>query len=478
MRRFISFGPALVVLLTIGVVLIAVPAAVRRIGAATTSARIVLAQRTLDDDDILERINAATRAIADSVRPSVVHIEVSSDARRRFGARSTGSGWVYDADGHIITNSHVVRGAERISVQFADGRVVDAETVRGEMFLADPHTDVAVIKIPKDSSVIPLRRASGLQPQQGDQVYAFGSPFGFKFSMTRGIISGLGRDPSAAVEYGGFTNFIQTDAAVNPGNSGGPVVDIKGRAIGMSVAIATGRNSDGSTGDDGGDSAGISFAIPLGTIESVVNQLLKFGEVSRGLLGITFNDIAARIVDATGYRGSGVRVRSITVDGPAQKAGLLPGDIITAVDGESIAESNLLRSIISSRRPGDEVRLRVWHEGAFKDFPVVLAARPKEDLLHDSALAALARYGLRVESGSRGARVAHVYADSRAESVGFERGQWIVKVGDRSVDDAENFFLTIAEQGLLVGRRIGVSILAADAAADAEPRVISVQVLR
>jgi S1-C subfamily serine protease len=476
MRRFISFGPALVVLLTIGVVLLAVPAAVRRITAAETSARIVLAQRSLDDDDILERINTATRAVADAVRPSVVHIEVS--AGRRFGARSTGSGWVYDDDGHIITNAHVVRGAERVSVQFSDGRVVQGEKVRGEVFLADPYTDVAVIKVPKESGVFPIRRATGLQPHQGDSVFAFGSPFGFKFSMSRGIISGLGRDPSAAVEVGGFTNFIQTDAAVNPGNSGGPLVDVKGRVIGMSVAIATGRNSDGATGEDGGDSAGISFAIPLPTIESVVAQLLKYGEVSRGLLGITFDDRTVRIIDDSGYRGAGVRVTTVTSDGPASKAGVRPGDVIAAIDGESTAESNLLRSIVSSRRPGEEVRLRLWQDNAFKDVPVVLAERPKQDLIVMSAASALWRYGFRVEDGSKAPRIADVVPESRAERLGFKRGQRIAKVGDRSVADAEEFYLAMGEQGILLGRRIGVAVKAEDEAADVDPTTINVQVLR
>ncbi len=477
MRRFISFGPALVVLLTIGVVLVAVPAAVRRISAADTSARIVLAQRTLDDDDILERVNAATRAVADSVRPSVVHIEVASDARRRNGARSTGSGWVFDADGHIVTNAHVVRGAERISVQFADGRVVQAERVKGELFLADPYTDVAVVKISGDSGVFPVKRATGAQPRQGDHVYAFGSPFGFKFSMTQGIISGLGRDPSTAVEFGGFTNFIQTDAAVNPGNSGGPVVDVKGRVIGMSVAIATGRNSEGATGEDGGDSAGISFAIPLGTIESVVTQLLAHGEVSRGLLGIRFDDRAARISDDSGFRGVGVRVMTVTADGPAAKAGLQPGDVIVSVDGESTGESNLLRSIVSARRPGDEVRLRVWQSGDFKDIPVTLTARPKEDLVLGASAMTLMRLGLRIDDGPKGAIVDQVLAGSRAEALGFASGQRIQTVGGKAVKDAQEFFLAIGEQGLLLGRRIAVSVADPAAATDADPRTIQLQVL-
>ncbi|MBX3377285.1 MAG: trypsin-like peptidase domain-containing protein [Phycisphaeraceae bacterium] len=477
MRRFISFGPALVVLLTIAVVLVAVPAAVRRIASAHTSARIVLAQRTLDDDDILERINAATRAVADSVRPSLVHIEVFSDARRRFGARSTGSGWVFDSDGHIVTNAHVVRGAERISVQFPDGRIVSTERIRGEVFLADPYTDIAVFKIPADSGVFPIRRATGVQPRQGETVFAFGSPFGFKFSMSQGIISGLGRDPTSAVEFGGFTNFIQTDAAVNPGNSGGPLVDTKGRVIGMSVAIATGRNSDGAIGDDGGDSAGISFAIPLGTIESVVAQLLKHGEVSRGLLGIRFDDRPARIIDENGYHGAGVRVVTVTDDGPAAKAGVRPGDIIVAVDGEFTGESNLLRSIVSARRPGEEVKLRVWQSGAFREVPVTLVARPKEDLLVGAAVSTMFRMGLRVETSGRGAVVNDVQEGSRASSMGFEPGQRITMVAGKPVKDAEEFFLALGEAGLLLGRRIPVVVSVASGDTT-ESKTIQLQVLR
>lgn len=477
MRRFISFGPAFVVMLTIAVVLLAVPAAVRRIGAAETSAKIVLAQRTLDDDDILERLSAATRAIATSVRPSLVHIDVAAGGNRRFGSRSSGSGWVYNDEGIIVTNAHVVRGADRISVQFADGRVVETEEIKGEAFVADPYTDVAVIKVPKGTGLFPLRRATGVQPQQGDHVFAFGSPFGFKFSMTQGIVSGLGRDPASAMEYGGFTNFIQTDAAVNPGNSGGPVVDTKGRMIGMSVAIATGRHSQGATDEDSGDSAGISFAIPLGTVESVVKQLLEHGEVSRGLLGIMFNDIQSRIVDEKGYRGTGVRVRSVTADGPADKAGLKAGDIITAVDEESVSESNVLRSVISSRRPGEEVKLKIWQAGEFKTLGVVLTERPKDDMLRDGAVAALMRYGMRVESGSKGPRINYVAPESAAASAGFERGQRITKVGDKAAESAEDFYLRVGQLGLLLGRRIGVTVMESDATAETEPKTIQIQIL-
>ena len=478
MRRFISFGPAFIVLMTIAVVLFAVPAAIKRISAADTSARIVLAQHSLDDDDILERINAATRAIATSVRPSIVHIEVSADARRRFGARSTGSGWVYDTEGHVVTNSHVVRGAERITVQFADGRVVETEDIKGQPFLADPYTDVAVIKVPKSASNFPIKRATGITPQQGDHVYAFGSPFGFKFSMTQGIISGLGRDPSSAMEDGGFTNFIQTDAAVNPGNSGGPMVDIKGRMIGMSVAIATGRHSGGANDEDAGDSAGISFAIPLGTVESVVAQLIDKGEVSRGMLGIRFFPRSERISDLKGFHGVGVRVDTVTDDGPAAKAGLKVGDVITVVDGEPAAEPSQLRSIISTRRPGTDIRFKAWQDGEFKDFTAVLAEYPRDDLLVEGAAGGMDRYGLRVMSRRKMVYVGLVVPDSTAANAGIEAGMRIDKVGEKSVANEREFYLAMGEQGLLLGKKIPVVVSKTDTESDPETRTIQVQLVR
>ncbi len=360
MRRVVAFGPAFVVLITAVVMLVAVPAVVRRIGYAQTAARIVLARQVLDDDDILERLNAASRNVADTVRPSIVHVDVGIGGRRFPGAHSAGSGWVYDAQGHIVTNAHVLLGARDIGVQFADGRVVEAEVV-GE---PDPYTDIAVIKVPAFEGLFPVRRATNIEPHQGDRIYTFGSPFGFKFSMSEGIISGLGRSPSTANDFGGFTNFIQTDAAVNPGNSGGPLVDIKGRVIGMNVAIATGRDNQGTTE---GQSSGISFAIPLRTIESVVDQLIRDGRVARGFLGIRFERQDRWITGVPGYEGPGVMVTSVTAGGPAAEAGLLENDIITAVNGRSLAGSEALRSEISSTRPGETVRLSIWRSPASRE---------------------------------------------------------------------------------------------------------------
>jgi S1-C subfamily serine protease len=472
MRKFISYGPALVVLTTVLVVLVAGPAAVYRLRAAETHARILLAQRTLDDDDLLERLNRSVRAVAEAVRPSVVHIEVAGGQGRASG-HATGSGWVFD-ESHVITNAHVVRGAESISVEFSDGRTVRAQAVRGRGFLADPYTDIAVLRIPSDVAAFPIKRATGVQPQQGDRVFAFGSPFGFKFSMSEGIVSGLARDPMAAVQFGGFTNFIQTDAAVNPGNSGGPLVDIKGRLIGMNVAIATGRETQGTTE---GQSAGISFAIPLGTIESVVSQLIETGRVSRGYLGISWPQGQEPVVYDPATRRMGVRVLATAEDGPARKAGIRPGDVITAVDGQPVTAMETLRALITSLRPGQTVRLEGFRSGSPITFDVVLGEYPRDALAQNAAVGEFFRYGLRLRDTAKGPAVRSVIPDSAADKAGFRESQLILRVDDKPVSDVREVLTIAAEAGLLIGARVDFTV-AEDNESVSTPREIVVRILR
>jgi serine protease Do len=482
MRRFVSYGPALVVLLTVVASLIAVPAALRRIGTAHTAARIVLAQRSLDDDDILERLNRAVRNVAETVRPSVVHIEVVAEGTRRTLGRSTGTGWVFDHDGHVITNAHVVRGAAAISIQFADGRVVDAERIDGQTFVADPYTDIAVIKVGAENAAFPARRATGIQPQQGDRVFVFGSPFGFKFSMSEGIISGLGRDPQSAAEANGFTNFIQTDAAVNPGNSGGPLVDIKGRVIGMNVAIATGRNSDGTIGDEG-QSAGISFAIPLGTIESVASQLIERGEVRRGYLGVRWGrPDAANVYDAAA-KASGVRVDEVTQDGPAAKAGIEADDVILAVGDQATPSVEVMRSVITTIGPGQTVHVKLSRKGTPKEVSVTLSELGGEALAQvnsDAARRTLERYGLFL--GARRldlpAVIRRVAPESQAEEAGFKVRATILAVGKTPVKTIGDVYLAAADQGLLLGKKVPLLVAEEESEnTSAIPQTIDVQVL-
>ena len=448
-RRFVSAGPALLVLATSAAALVAVPATIRRAGFAQTEGQVVLARQSLDEDDILERLNRAVREVATSVEPSVVHIEVVSrfnpdgEPGERFPFGSSGSGWVFDADGHILTNAHVVRAARDIRVQFFDGRASKASILG-----SDPFSDIAVLKVEEKEGLVPARRATDEPPSQGDRVYAFGSPFGFKFSMSEGIVSGLGRSARAAAEFGGFTNFIQTDAAVNPGNSGGPLVDIRGRVIGMNVAIATARETDGT---NEGQSAGISFAIPLATIESVAEQLVSKGSVSRGFLGVSFASgrQSRPVIHGGKFIGLGVAVRTVEAQGPSAAAGLLPGDVIMEIGGNRVSEPEVLRATISAYRPGKAVPLRVWRESEFVDLTVILGERPAASLAIEASYDIQVKLGLRLSSNAQVARVVQVEGGSPAERRGIKEGDEFVKVAGLPVSEQADLFAQLVENGLL-----------------------------
>ena len=261
MRKLIAYGPSLVVLITALVVLLAGPAAVRRLTYAQTEARIVHASDRLAQSDVLEQLNQAYSDIAALVEPSVVHISSTAVVKNRFGQRrlslSSGSGWIYDEQGHIVTNEHVVKDAQSIEVQLHTGERRSAHLVGRDL-----RTDIAVIKV-APGLLHPARPGTKAPVRQGDLVFAFGSPFDFRFSMSSGIVSGLGR--YAGLMDIDYQNFIQVAAAINPGNSGGPLTDIHGRVIGMNTAIATGRGRSVGEGQFGG----IGLAIPMSMIASV-----------------------------------------------------------------------------------------------------------------------------------------------------------------------------------------------------------------
>ncbi|MBL8759774.1 MAG: trypsin-like peptidase domain-containing protein [Phycisphaerae bacterium] len=496
MRRFVSYGPSVVVLLTSMTALIVVPELVRRVEDSRTHATVRLARQTLGDDDILERLNRATRAVAVNVEPGVVHLVVEggpardldqaggaegndqdrdpNDNQRQnprgrgwFYRGSTGSGWVFDDKGHIITNAHVVRAARNISVQFSSGRVAGATLVG-----ADPFTDIAVLKVDIMRGLVPLQRASGERPEQGDRVFAFGSPFGFKFSMSEGIISGLGRSARPVLEMGGFTNFIQTDAAVNPGNSGGPLVDIRGRVIGMNVAIATGRESDGATSDTG-QSAGISFAIPLDTIESVVDQIINNGKVARGFLGIQFDRGVAEITSDGEFVGLGLRVSMVVPGGAAEKSGLRRNDIIRSVAGYETSDPEVLRAVVSARRPGEVVPAKVWRDSEEVDMRITLGERDAASLVNDAWGYIARQLGMAVRSNGTEATVGFVVPGSVAARAGLKAGQVITRIAERDVRDEVGTYAAFIDSGLLIGREVELRVK--DSPADEADRAIKVR---
>ncbi len=350
-----EYGPSLVVLAASGLVLLAGPALVRTLGHRHDAARVERATERLASNAILDQLNQAFRDVAAAVEPSVVHIASAQLRPGRGGmpSLSTGSGWIYDEDGHVITNHHVVANSRRIEVQLADGTLRPAELIG-----SDPLTDIAVIRIDPVRTIPATRRPIAEPVEQGDLVFAFGSPFDFRFSMSQGVVSG--KDRYAGVLAGGsrpgYENFIQVDAAINPGNSGGPLTDHRGRVIGMNTAIATTgqRSTDGE-----GRFAGIGLAIPLEMIEPVVEQIIDQGFALQGFLGVSLRDVLPMDRARLGFESPGVLVQEVTPDSAAAAAGLRAEDIITAMNGDPLEGAQQLIARIGTTPPGTAIRLQV-----------------------------------------------------------------------------------------------------------------------
>jgi putative serine protease PepD len=283
----------------------------------------------------------------------VVEITAKVSSSSSFGSQSAqaqGSGFVYDTSGHVITNQHVVEGAGAISVRLWNGATYKAKLVG-----TDPSTDLAVLKIDAPSSVLhPLTLGDSSTVQVGQTVVAIGSPFGLEESVTAGIVSALHREMTAPNNFT-INDSIQTDAAINHGNSGGPLLDLSGDVIGVNAQIES--NSGGNDG--------VGFAIPSNTVRSIVSQLISSGDVRHAYLGVG-------IASASG----GVRLTEVRSGTPAEKAGLQVGDVVTAVDGKPITNASALSSAIDAKQPGDTVTLKYTRGGDERSVTVKLAERP------------------------------------------------------------------------------------------------------
>jgi putative serine protease PepD len=267
-------------------------------------------------------------------------------------SQAEGSGFVIDNDGHIVTNQHVVDGASSIKVTFANGHTASAKVVG-----TDPSTDVAVIKVDAAKSELhPLAFANSNGVQVGDGVVAIGSPFGLEGTVTTGIVSALNRTIQAPNNFT-ISGAIQTDAAINHGNSGGPLLDADGNVIGVNAQIES----------DSGGNDGVGFAIPSSIVQSVAQQLISSGKVQHAYLGV-------QLTDSSGGAG----VAQVSSGGPADDAGVRSGDVITAIDGKAVANSDALVSVVNSHKPGDEVTLKVRRGGNTTDIKVKLGARPNQ----------------------------------------------------------------------------------------------------
>ena len=298
------------------------------------------------------------------------------------GGVATGSGFVIDDEGHILTNNHVIEGASKVTVKLGDSeKTYDAEVVG-----ADPGTDIALLEVHAPSNQLhPLTLGKSDQMEVGDPVVAIGNPFGLDRTVTSGIVSALQRQIEAPNGFS-ISHVIQTDAAINPGNSGGPLINAGGEVIGINAQIATGGGGNGNVG--------IGFAIPIDTVRAEIEQLKTKGEVEHAFIGISGGTVTSELAKALNLPVSeGVIVQSVVKDGPADKAGLeaggtaaqingqevrLGGDIITEVDGEKLKSMDELVEIIQGHKPGDELQLTILRDGKEKTADVTLGTQPSE----------------------------------------------------------------------------------------------------
>ena len=283
-----------------------------------------------------------------------------ADRLPRQRATSLGSGVIVSSEGFVLTNHHVIEGADDIQLILADGRRLKAR-IQG----VDPDSDLAVLKT--EGEKMPSITLGNLESVHvGDVVLAIGNPFGFGNTVTMGIVSALGR---SHLGINRFEDFIQTDAAMNPGNSGGALVDTSGNLIGINSTIFS----------QSGGSLGIGFAIPVSIARTVLEQIIKNGEVTRGWLGVELQDLTVEIAQALALENSGgVLIRALVENGPADRAGIRTRDVVVAIDGKATRDTPVLLARIAELAPGATCKVTVWRERKLVDFEVAVGKRPRE----------------------------------------------------------------------------------------------------
>src|SRR6476659_3028293 len=338
-----------------------------------------------------------------------------------------GSGFFITADGYAVTNNHVVQNAENVQVTADDGKTYSAKVIG-----TDQRTDLALIKV--DGNDFPYVKLADHTPRVGDWVIAVGNPFGLGGTVTAGIVSARGRDIGA----GPYDDFVQIDAPVRQGNSGGPTFDVDGNVLGVNTAIFS----------PAGGSVGIAFAIPAPTVKSVVAQLKDNGKVTRGWIGVQIQPVTAEIADNLGLKSpQGALVAEPQANGPATKAGIMAGDVITAVNGNPVKDARDLARQIGSMAPGSTAKLTVWRKGEEKTFSISLGELPSQrearaNMPESSSPEGtdVPRLGLTVVpagqvagSGSEGVVVTDVDPNGLASDQGVKTGDVILEVGGKKV---------------------------------------------
>ena len=364
-----------------------------------------------------------------------------------FKQEATGSGFIVDKNGYIMTNYHVVEKADHIKVKMQGDRTDYKAKVIG----FDRETDIAIIKIDAGKSLPPVKIGNADGVQVGDWAVAIGSPFGLEASVTAGIVSATGRDVNGAQQ---FQRFIQTDAAINPGNSGGPLLNIRGEVIGINTAIAT----------QSGGYQGIGFALPVNSAVRVYNQIIKSGRVTRGSIGVSWNkNDKPEVLKALGAT-SGVLVEAVTEGGPAEKAGVKPEDIIVAMNGKVIKDGDDLVNRVADTPVGSEVTITVDRAGQRMDKKLTIGDRtqvfasdprfrndqPEEPSQKEGTQAKFGVYvrnfsdaerdakGFEDKQDKRGVIVTRVEPDSFAEEIGIKENDIIVSINRQPVSTVED----------------------------------------
>jgi serine protease Do len=442
--------------------------------AGSHAASILQSQPTVEGRPVAD-LSEAFVAIAESVTPAVVNISaertqavrghppIPEQFRRFFElpempegeipVGGTGTGFIISSDGHIMTNNHVIENATRIRVTLRDRRQFDARVVG-----RDPTTDVAVIKI--ETQGLPVARLGRSESARvGEWVMAIGNPMGLDFTVTSGIVSAKGRPlpilrQSLPGETSGLAieDFIQTDAAINPGNSGGPLVNLRGEVIGINTAIASGT----------GTFTGYGFAVPIDLARRVADDLIQYGRSRRPVMGVQIRAVTPE--DAEVFRlprVAGAVVHDFGEPSPAQRAGLQRGDVIVAIDGRQVEQSNELQRVIATRRPGETVTVEVIRYGERRQFQVPLteAAAPEVAARTEPARArGEQRLGIQVQAvtpelarrhGLRttdGVVITEVQRGSPAARAGLAPGDRIVAVDRQAVRDVAQVQRTIASK--------------------------------
>jgi serine protease Do len=413
-----------------------------------------------------------------AVRPAVVTINVAGKQPRSEAGmpnpgqgrvQGTGSGFVIDAAGFIVTNNHVIDGATRITVKLEDGRELQARLVG-----RDARTDVALLKVEAGAPLPFVALGDSDRAQPGDWVVAMGNPYGLSGTVTTGVVSATGRDIGA----GPYDDFIQVDAPINQGNSGGPLFARDGGVIGVNTAIFSPT----------GGSVGIGFAVPSNMVKRVVAELREKGQVERGFLGVSTQPVNAAMAAAlklpakAGETPQGALVAGVERDSPAAKAGLKPGDVVTALDGKPVRNPRDLARSVADMRPGGKADLKLWRDGAEASLRVDIAAQPGTERARPGAeesnaprigvsLAPItpeARASLRLPNDAKGALVQAVEPNSRAQEAGLRRGDVIIGVGTTTTDDAEAALRALREANA-AGGAVAVRVLR-----DGKPAFIAV----